>query len=153
MKDTPRLKNIIKNDTGAFLCTWIPVVFAIAATSAFIYFESGKDNYSALEIAYTAPLVFFSLSICLWPFILWWWYSISTAFKNGIEIEAKNTNKTIRHAFDLSVIYAFEYQGVKIEHIASLIPNNTTTKISNMSSLSIVFNPENNISFLKNAYV
>jgi len=153
MRDTPQLRNIIKNDTGAFICAWLPVVFSTVATSAFIYFESNRDNYSVLEIAYLAPVIFASLSISLWPFILWWWYSISTTFKNGIELDAINTNKTIKHAFDLSIIYSFEHQGVKIEHIASLVPNSTTKELANMQSLSIVFNPKNNISFIKNAYI
>ncbi len=153
MRDTPKLKSIIKNDTGAFMCAWLPVVFATVAAVSFTYFESNRDNYSALEIIYISPIIFIGLSICLWPFILWWWYSIYITFKNGIVLEAKNTNKKIKHAFDLGVIYTFEHQGKKIKHIASFIPNSTTKEIVTMQSLSIVFNPKNNLSFIKNAYI
>ena len=153
MRDTPQLKNIIKNDTGAFMCAWLPIVFAALSVVLFIYFESSRDNYSVLEIIYISPIIFLSLSVCLWPFILWWWHSIYITFKNGIVLEAKNTNKKIKHAFDLGVIYTFEHQGEKIEHIASLIPNSTTKEIATMQSLDIVFNPKKNISFIKNAYI
>ena len=153
MKDTPQLKSLIKNDTGAFMCAWLPAIFAIIAVGAFIYFESSRDNYSILEITYIAPLLFISLALSLWPFILWWWHSVSTTFKNGVELEAKNTNKIIKRAFDLGIIYTFEYQGAKFEHIASLVPNKETKEIAAMQPLLVVFNPKNKISFIKNAYI
>ncbi len=149
----PKLKNIVKNDTGAFMCVWLPIVLAIVAVGSFIYFESNRDNYSALEIIYISSIIFIGLSICLWPFILWWWYSIYITFKKGIVIEARNTHKIIKRAFDLGVIYTFEYQGKRYEHIASLIPNRTTKEIAAKESLNVIFNPKNNLSFIKNAYI
>ena len=153
MSNMPKLKSILKNDTGAFMCALGPVFLAIVATGSFIYFESNRDNYTTLEIIYISPIIFIGLSICLWPFILWWWYSINTTFKKGIVLEANNTHKKIKCAFDLGVIYTFEYQGKEFEHIASLIPNRTTKKIAVMQSLNIVFNPKNKLSFIKNAYI
>jgi len=153
MRDTPKLNNIIKNDTGVFMCVWLPVVFAVVAVSSFIYFESNRTNHTTFEIIYLSPVIFTSLSLCLWPFVLWWWRSIHNTFKNGIELKAKNTNKIIKHAFDLGVIYTFEHEGETIEHIASLVPNTRTKEIAAMQSFSIVFNTNKNISFITNAYI
>ncbi len=153
MRQPPKLKNIIKNDTGAFMCAWLPILFATIAVGLFIYSESTRNNYTVLEIIYLSPIIFISLSVCLWPFILWWWYSIYITFKNGTILEATVSHNKIKHAFDLGVIYTFEYQGEKFEHIASLIPNKTTKKIAAMQSLDIVLNPKNNLSFIKNAYI
>ncbi len=153
MRKTPKLKSIIKNDTGAFMCAWLPVFFATIAVGLFIYSESTRDNYTVLEILYLSPIIFISLSACLWPFIIWWWYSIYIAFKNGTIIEATISHNKIKNSFDLGVIYTFEYQGKKFEHIASLIPNKTTKEIATMQSFDIVFNPVNNLSFIKNVYI
>ncbi|VAW66476.1 hypothetical protein MNBD_GAMMA08-1803 [hydrothermal vent metagenome] len=153
MKNTPDLKSIIKNDTGAFMCVYVPILFALVAVGSFIYFESGRDNYTVLEIIYYSPIIFTSLSVCLWPFILWWWYSINKTFKKGVELKANNTYKVIKRAFDLGVIYTFEYEGEKFEHVASFIPNSATKSIAEMQSLNIIFNPENNLSFIKDAYL
>lgn len=153
MREMPKLKNIVKNDTGAFMCAWLPIMFALVAVGSFIYFESNRDNYSALEMLYISPIIFIGLSICLWPFILWWWYSIYITFKKGMAVEARNTHKIIKRALDLGVIYTFEYQGKKYEHTASLIPNRTTKEIAAMESLNVIFNPKNNLSFIKNVYI
>jgi len=153
MKKPPKLKSIIRNDTGVFMCIWIPIVFAFVAAGAFIYFESNRDNYTALEIITFSPLIFISLSVCLWPFILWWWYSIYSTFKNGIELNANNTQKIIKRAFDLGIVYNFNFQGKEFEHTASFVPNTATKKIADTKSLIIVFNPKNNLSFIKSAYV
>lgn len=153
MKDKPKLNNIIKNDTGVFICVWLPILFGSLAVSSFIYFESDRNNYTIIEILYLSPVIFIGLSLCLWPFVLWWRWSISETFKNGVELEAINTNKRIKHAFDLGVVYQFEHNGNIIEHIASLVPNAKTKEIASMQSFNIVFNPKRNISFIKNAYI
>ena len=152
MRKPPKLKNIIKNDTSVFMCAWVPIVFAWVATGAFIYFESNRNNYTALEIIYISPLILISISVCLWPFILWWWYTMDNTFKKGIELKAINTQKILKRAFDLGIIYKFEYQGKEFEHTASFVPNATTKKIAEMKSFIIIFNPENNLSFIKEAY-
>ena len=153
MTDRPKLITIIKNDIGVFICVFLPIVLAAVAVGSFIHFESNRNNYSSSEILYLSPVIFISLSLCLWPFVLWWWHSINTTFKNGIELRATNTNRIIKYALGVGVIYTFEHEGNKLQHIASLVPNKRTRAIASMPLFDIILNPEKNISFIKDAYI
>ena len=91
-------------------------------------------------------------AIVLWPFVGWWFWIIKSTFSNGKIIEAKVTNKHIKYAFDLGIIYQFEYEGELKEHIASLIPNRQTKEMAKSSMIEVVFHPKKDISFIKDLY-
>ena len=103
------------------MCTVPPILFAIFFTFLFIKSEIHKDQYTFFETTYISISIFITLSLCLWPFVLWWWYSINQTFKNGIELIAKGKKMNLRLVLGLGVAYSFEYKGKNIEHIASLV--------------------------------
>ena len=152
MKISPQLKSIIKNDMGVFMCTFPPIFFAILFTFLFIKSEIHKDQYDLIETIYISITVFLTLSLFLWPFILWWWYVIRQTFKTGIELTTQSQKINFKFGLGLGIEYTFEYQGNKIEHIASLVSNKTTKKLANEESLTVIYNPKKNISFIKELY-
>lgn len=153
MNERPKIKYLINNEMGAFICVWLPIICAITAAGSFAYYESNRNNYSFFEILYLTPALLISLSLILWPIILLWWRTISSTFKNGIKLNAINTNKNIEHTYDLNITYKFEYNGKTIEHIASLVPNKRNKELAKMQSFEIAFNPNKNLSFIKNVYI
>ncbi len=153
MNSSPQLKKIIKNDISAFMCTWPPVLFAALSVFLFVKSEVDKHQHSWLEILFTGIIIFTVISLCLWPFILWWWRVIYKTFKNGIEINAISTKMNLNFVLGIGIKYTFDYKGTKIEHIPSLVSNKKTRELANKKFILIIYNPEKNISFIKDAYI
>lgn len=153
MKSVPTIKNIIKNDIGVFMCTIPPILFAALFTFLFVKNEIIKDQYNLLESTYISITIFLSLSLFLWPFVLWWWHSINQTFKTGIEIIASGKKMNSKIILGLGIEYSFEHNGNKIKHVASLVSNKKTKEIAKNESFKIMYNPEKNISFIKDAYI
>ena len=153
MKTTPKLKSTIQNDIGVFMCSVPAILFAILATFLFIKSEILKDQYTNIETIYLSIATFLILSFCLWPFVLWWWSVIYKSFKNGVELTAESNEMNLKIVLGLGIEYTFEYQGKKIKHIASLVSNKKTRALAKEKSLSIIYNPKKDISFVKAAYI
>ncbi|MEJ2141334.1 MAG: hypothetical protein P8Y24_03090 [Gammaproteobacteria bacterium] len=127
MELNPKLSSAIKNDIGLFLCFWGPII-------------------------YISLIIVISISICLWPFIIWWWYQIIKTFKNGVTLDADSENMNLKYVIGLGLKYRFNYKGAEIEHIASLVSNKNMKRLTSEPVLSIVYNPDKNISFIRNVY-
>jgi hypothetical protein len=153
MDNSPKLGNIVKNDTGAFMCTWPPIFFALLSVALFLKNGASSSQYTDIELFYISSIIFFSISFCLWPFVLWWRRVITQTFKDGIELQAASCKMKLRFVIGLGVKYTFTYNGKHYEHIASLVSNSKMRKLANEPEVSIVYNPEKNISFIKNAYL
>ncbi len=153
MKTSPKLKSIIKNDIGVFMCTVPPVLFAILSTFLFIKSEILKDQYTDVETIYLSIATFLILSFCLWPFVLWWWGVIHKSFKNGVELTAEVNKMNLKIVLGLGIEYTFEYEGNKIKHIASLVSNKKTRALAKEKTLPIIYNPKKGVSFVKAAYI
>jgi len=152
MKISSQLKNIIKNDISVFMCVFPPILFAALFTFLFINNEIHKEQYNLVETTYISITVFLTVSLFLWPFILWWWYVIRQTFKTGIELTAQSQKMDLKLVLGLGIEYTFEHQGNKIKHIASLVSNKITKKLANEESLTVIYNPKKNISFIKELY-
>ena len=96
--------------------------------------------------------MFLTVSLFLWPFVLWWWYVIHQTFKTGVELTAQSQKMNLKFVLGLGIEYTFEYQGNKIEHIASLVSNKNTKTLANNKLLTVIYNPKKNISFIKELY-
>ncbi len=134
------------------MCVFPPILFAILFTFLFINNEIHKNQYNLVETIYISITVFLTVSLFLWPFILWWWYAIRQTFKTGIEVTAQSQKMNLKLVLGLGIEYTFEYQGNKIEHIVSLVSNKITKKLANEESLTVIYNPKRNISFIKELY-
>jgi len=135
------------------MCTIPTVLFAMLSVFLFVKSEIHKNQYSFYEISYLSIIVFLSISVCLWPFVIWWWYVISETFKKGVELNAKSKKMNLKFVLGLGIKYTFSYKGKEIEHIASLVANKKTRNIANETSISIIYNPKKKISFIKEAYI
>lgn len=153
MDKSPKLRNMLKNDIGAFMCTWPPMLFAVLSVFLFLKAEVASNQHSNLELLYISIIIFLSISFCLWPFVLWWWRVINQTFKNGVELQAESSKMNLKFVIGLGVKYTFNYNGKNFEHIASLVSNTQMRNLANVPEVSIIFNPEKNISFIKNAYI
>ena len=134
------------------MCAFPPILFAALFTFLFINNEINKDQYGLVETTYISITVFLTVSLFLWPFILWWWYVIRQTFKTGIELTAQSQKMNFKLVLGLGIEYTFEHKGNKIKHIASLVSNKTTNKLANEKSLTVIYNPKKNISFIKELY-
>ena len=153
MRVTPKIIDVIKNDIGVFMCTIPPILFAVLATFLFLKSEIHKDQYTLIETIYISAIIFTSLSVFLWPFVIWWWRNINNTFINGVEVIANGNKINSTYMLGLGVEYSFQYEGITIKHIASLVSNKKTKKIAKNKSFSIFYNPIKNISFIKDAYI
>ena len=149
MNSLPKLKNIIKNDFGAFLCIWGPVLFATISLITFTINEYPFAELTMLELV--ASYISISLiSLTLLPFVLWWYHIIKVTFKNGVEIEAIIYKKET--GFGLGIFYLFTFNGKRIEHVAALVPNQDTKKALKKDKVSVMYNAKKNVSFIKEIY-
>ena len=149
MNYLPELKDVIKNDFGAFLCIWGPVLFAIISLAIFTINEYPFDDLTKVELV--AIYISISLlSLTLLPFVLWWHHVIKITFKNGVELEAIIYKKET--GFGLGVFYLFTFKGKKIEHVAVLVPNQDVKKALRKDEVSIMYNAQKNVSFIKGIY-
>jgi hypothetical protein len=152
MEHNPKLISGIKNDIGIFLCLWGPISFSILSVFLFIKSTVNNEQYANYEIVYISLIIFISISLCLWPFILWWWYQIIKTFKHGVVLDADSENMNLKYVIGMGLKYKFNYNGAEIEHVASLVSNKKMKRISNEPVLSIVYNPNKNISFVRDVY-
>jgi len=153
MRITPKIVITIKNDIGVFMCTIPPVLFALLSTFLFLKSELHKDQFTLIETIYISTIIFTSLSVFLWPFVIWWWRTINSTFVNGVEIIANGNKINSKYMLGLGIKYSFQYEGKTINHTASLVSNKNTKKIAKNKSFTVFYNPVKNISFIKDAYI
>jgi hypothetical protein len=151
----PSLKQLIKNDLAANICVSGPTILAIVAAPAFYFLSPTRTSYSEPAFILTSLMLFLALSVCLLPFVFWWWFRVKTVFVKGIHLNAVNTNdhSVLRHGFGLGISYSFEYDGKVIQGIATLVPNKTALDLASRQYLNIIYYPKYNLSLIEDVYI
>ncbi len=149
----PSIRKLVTTDWGSFLAVFgAPIVVLVVMVLLIIASFTEADTTITLSDLFLMALLVPLSSMIWWPMVFWWYMKIRRVYRKNKTTEGAITDIDKSFLVTIGVKYRYSDNGNEKEGILSFLNVSRVRSLLDASNITVVYDPNSKISFIKEIF-